>query len=145
VALLSPMTGRLLDRINPVRLSTLSNAVISLYPVTLAVGAFLLGSHPASVAYLAFAVYSVGMAGVNVTWNMGSISFAPPGQGGYYQGIHVAMVGIRGLIGPLVGFTVLHFLGYWQVFALAALVFLTAAGSSALLDRHQSRSLTRES
>jgi hypothetical protein len=44
-----------------------------------------------------------------------------------------------------VGFTVLHFLGYWQVFALAALVFLTAAGSSVLLDRHLFRALKPES
>jgi len=139
VALLSPVAGRLLDRLNPVRMSSWSNAVISLYPVTLALGALFLGSRPAMVAYLAFAVYSVGMAGVNVTWNMGSIWFSPPGEGGYYQGIHVAMVGIRGLIGPVVGFTVLHFLGYWQVFALAAFVFLAAAGSSVLLDRHQAR------
>jgi len=70
-----------------------------------------------------------------MTWNMGSIAFAPPGQGGYYQGIHVAMVGIRGLVGPAIGFMVLHLLGYREVFVLAALIFLTAAGSSVLLGR----------
>ena len=139
VALLSPLAGRLMDRMNPVRLSAISNAVISLYPISLALGALLLPAQPALGAYLAFGVYSIGMAGVNVTWNMGSISFAPPGQGGYYQGIHVAMVGIRGLVGPALGFTVLHFLGYREVFVLAALIFLTAAGSSVLLGRRMDR------
>jgi MFS family permease len=137
VALLSPVAGRLMDHINPVRLSSVSYAVVSLYPVTLAVGALLFPGNPALGAYLAFGLYSLGMAGINVTWNMGSIAFAPTGQGGYYQGIHVAMVGIRGLVGPAVGFTVLRLLGYREVFVLSALIFLAASGSSVLLGRRK--------
>ncbi len=135
VALLSPLSGRLLDRIQPVRLSTASYAVVSAYPVMLAMIAVLFGDRPALGAYLAFAVYSVGMAGINVTWNMGSIAFAPPGQGGHYQGVHVALVGIRGLLGPAIGFVVLRLSGYREVFVLAAAIFLAAAASSALLGR----------
>ena len=135
VAALSPLAGRLMDRLNPVRLSSLSYAVVSLYPVSLAVGTLLFPTRPDYGAYLAFAVYSVGMSGVNVTWNMGSIAFAPSGQGGYYQGIHVAMVGIRGFLGPAIGFTVLRLLGYREVFLLSALIFLLACASSVLLNR----------
>ena len=139
VAVLSPLSGRLMDRIHPVGLATLSNAVIAAYPVMLALIAVLFPDRPDLGAYLAFAVYSVGMAGINVTWNVGSIAFAPPGQGGHYQGIHVALVGIRGLIGPAVGFAVLRLLGYREVFVLAAAIFLAAAGSSALLGRWMRR------
>jgi MFS family permease len=135
VALLSPLTGRLLDHIKPVKLSSWSYAVIALYPLTLALGTIFLTDRPALGAYMAFGTYSIGMAGINVTWNMGSISFAPPRRGGYYQGIHVAMVGIRGLVGPVIGFTVLHLLGYREVFLLSAVVFLTAAFSSVLQGR----------
>jgi MFS family permease len=142
VAMLSPLAGKLMDRLNPVRLSSISYAVVSLYPVSLALGAVLLPDSPALGAYLAFAMYSVGMAGINVTWNMGSIAFAPPGQGGYYQGIHVAMVGIRGLIGPAIGFTVLRLMGYREVFVLSALIFLVASASSMLLDRALGRTIT---
>ena len=143
VALLSPLAGRLMDRLNPVRLSSVSYAVVSLYPLTLMLGTLLFPSQPALGAYLAFGLYSLGMAGINVTWNMGSIAFAPPGQGGYYQGIHVAMVGIRGLVGPAVGFTVLHFMGYREVFVLAAVIFLTAAASSVLLGRRWNANFRR--
>jgi hypothetical protein len=87
------------------------------------------------MAYLAFGVYALGMSGVNVTWHVGSIAFAPPGRGGYYQGIHVTMVGVRGVIGPLTGFAVLRLLGYREVFAAAAIFFLLAAISSAFLWR----------
>jgi MFS family permease len=145
VALLSPLSGRLMDRIHPVGLSTLSNAVIAAYPVMLALIAPVFPDRPALGAYLAFAVYSVGMAGVNVTWNVGSITFAPDGQGGHYQGIHVALVGIRGLIGPAIGFAVLRLLGFREVFVLAALIFLTASASSALLGRWLARRVTPES
>lgn len=135
IAVLSPLAGRLMDRIHPVGLSTVSNAVIAAYPVMLALIAPCFADRPDLGAYLAFAVYSVGMAGINVTWNVGSISFAPAGQGGHYQGIHVALVGIRGLIGPAIGFVVLRLLGFREVFVLAALIFLAAAASSALLGR----------
>jgi MFS family permease len=135
VALLSPLMGKMMDRFNPVRLSTLSYAVVSLYPASLALAVILFPGQAVLGAYLAFAIYSVGMSGVNVTWNMGSIAFAPDGQGGYYQGIHVAMVGIRGFLGPAIGFTVLKFLGYREVFLLAAVIFLLASLSSYGLDR----------
>ncbi len=139
VALFSPLMGRLMDRIHPVRLSTISFAVVALYPAALLVGSHLFVDHPALTAYFAFGFYSLGMAGINVTWNVGSISFAPNGKGGHYQGIHVAMVGIRGALGPVVGFLLLRWAGYREVFVTAAVVFLLAALSSRLLGRQLGR------
>ena len=139
VGLLGPVMGRLMDRIHPVRLTTMAFVVLAIYPIVLALGTVLFPDNTAAGAYLAFGVYALGMAGIYVTWNVGSIAFAPPGQGGYYQGIHVAMVGIRGVIGPAIGFTVLKLLGYREVFVLAALIFLTAAISSAALGRKLDR------
>jgi len=139
VALLGPAAGRLMDRIDPVRLSALSFAVVALYPLSLAIGTALGITDPAATAYLAFGLYALGMAGINVTWNVGSISFAPPGQGGYYQGIHVAMVGVRGVVGPAVGFTVQRLFGYREVFLAATGLFLLAAAGSWLLARWRAR------
>ena len=68
---------------------------------------------------------------------MGSISFAPPGRGGYYQGLHVTLVGLRGLIGPPLGWVVLNVSGYRAVFITAICFFLAAAASSALLWRRR--------
>jgi len=99
--LLGPAMGRLNDRYHPVRLCAFAFALFSLYPVVLDLAGALPLASPVRLVYLAFALYSLGMAGINVAWNVGSIAFAPPGRGGYYQGIHVAMVGIRGTFGPL--------------------------------------------
>ncbi|MFO7607937.1 MAG: MFS transporter [Candidatus Krumholzibacteriia bacterium] len=139
VALLSPLSGRLMDRLHPVGLSTISYATLAAFPAMLALISVFFPDRPALGAYLAFAVYSLGMAGVNVTWNVGSISFAPEGQGGHYQGIHVALVGIRGLIGPALGFGVFRLLGFQGVFLAAVVIFLAASGSSALLGRWMGR------
>jgi len=135
IALLGPAAGRLMDRIHPARLCALSFGWVALYPVSLALGARVDSLAPQTAAYIAFAVYSVGMAGVNLGWNVGSIAFAPEGRGGHYQGIHVTMVGIRGVLGPLLGFTVLRLLGYQEVFVVAAVFFLAASVSSWLLGR----------
>lgn len=137
IALLGPAAGRLMDHIKPARLCALSFGWMTLFPLLLAFGVVLLPLTPAAAAYLAFAIYGVGMAGVNLGWNVGSIAFAPPGKGAHYQGIHVAMVGVRGILAPILGYALLRWLGYREVFLMAALLFLTASLSSWSLARWQ--------
>ena len=139
MALLGPLAGRLMDRVKPARLCALSFGWVTLFPLTLALGPEVLPLEPEHAAYLAFAIYSVGMAGVNIGWNVGSIAFAPPGQGAHYQGIHVAMVGLRGAMAPVLGYAVLRVAGYREVFLVAAALFAAAAISSALLARYRAR------
>ena len=135
VAALGPLMGRLMDRWHPTRLCALTFGLIALYPAALDLAGIAPVAAPVRLVYLAFALYSVGMAGINVAWNVGSIAFAPPGQGGYYQGIHVAMVGIRGMVGPLLGYAAYELFGFRAVFWLAAALFLAASASSAALWR----------
>ena len=145
IALLGPAAGRLMDHIKPARLCALAFGWVAFFPLMLAFGAPLLSLTPVVIAYLAFAIYGMGMAGVNLGWNVGSIAFAPPGRGAHYQGIHVAMVGLRGVLAPVLGYVLLRWLGYREVFLVAALLFVTAAGSSYLLGRWQRRVVTRGS
>ncbi len=147
VALLGPVMGRFMDRFHPVRLCVLAFGLLAGYPAALALAEGAVGLAPVTMAYLAFGVYALAMSGVNVAWHVGSITFAPTGQGGYYQGIHVTMVGIRGVIGPLTGFTVLRLMGYREVFIVAGIFCLLASVSSAALwrwmkDRHPSDPIT---
>lgn len=139
VALLGPLMGRIMDRYHPVRLCAVAFFLLGFFPVALDAAGIADVGHALPLVYLAFAIYSVGMAGVNITWNVGSMAFAPPGQGGYYQGIHVAMVGIRGTIGPLVGYAVYELWGLRAVFWLAFGLFVAAAISSVALWRRMKR------
>ncbi len=45
------------------------------------------------------------------------------------------MVGLRGVLAPVLGYVLLTFLGYVEVFVAAAVLFLAAGISSALLAR----------
>lgn len=135
VALLGPLMGAGMDRFHPVRVSTLGFGLLALYPLTLALGGALAGLGPVATAYLGFAFYAVAMSAVNITWNLGSIAFAPDGEGGHYQSVHVAMVGLRGVVGPLAGYAVLKLLGFREVFLVAAGFCLSASLSSAMLWR----------
>ncbi|MFH1844139.1 MAG: MFS transporter, partial [bacterium] len=139
VALLGPFMGRFMDRYHPARLCQLAFALMILFPLGLILASRGGEAQGARFVYLAFVCYALGMAGVNIAWNVGSITFAPNGMGSHYQGIHVAMVGIRGLLGPGLGFAVYRFLGLERVFWLAAVLFLAASISSAGLGRWLSR------
>jgi hypothetical protein len=135
VALLSPLMGRISDRHHPAGLCQLAFAVMAGFPLGLMLAQDWHVDQPARLVYLAFVVYAVGMAGVNIGWNVGSISFAPAGLGRHYQGVHVSMVGVRGLLGPAVGFLVYEFWGLDRVFLLASALLLTASFSSGALKR----------
>ena len=130
VALLAPLMGRFSDRHHPARLCQLAFGIMALFPVGLILAHDLQTSRPDLLVYAVFAVYAVGMSGVNIGWNVGSISFAPPGQGSRYQGIHVALVGVRGLLGPGLGLVIYRLYGMTQVFVVA-FGFLVVASFSA--------------
>ncbi|MCP4144369.1 MAG: MFS transporter [bacterium] len=135
VALFGPLMGKLLDKYKPATLCCISFTILGFYPIALLAAEGSNWAAPVTMAYIAFAVYSLGMSGVNVAWHIGSISFAPKGEGGYYQGIHVAMVGVRGIFGPLVGYLVMKIFGYYEAFAVTAVLFWLAAISSFVMGR----------
>jgi len=135
VAMLAPLMGWMSDRYHPARLCQLAFGIMAIFPLGLIYAHNATTTQPERIVYLVFVIYAVGMAGVNIGWNVGSISFAPAGLGSHYQGIHVAMVGIRGLLGPLLGFTVYRFFGMERVFLLACCLLVSSSLSSAALAR----------
>jgi MFS family permease len=145
VAILAPVMGRVSDRHHPAGLCVLAFGVMALFPLGLSLAHDLAApggpyaARPEHLIYLVFAVYAVGMAGVNIGWNVGSISFAPRGEGARYQGIHVALVGVRGLTGPSLGYAIMQLAGMKATFYVATGLLLTASLSSAFLWRRVRR------
>lgn len=117
IALLSPWFGRLLDRWNAVRLSILGFALLIFFPLALAVSRSVAG------VYGAFALYGIAMTGVNIAWTMGPILFAGRRDAASYMGIHVTMVGIRGLLGNPIGLLLLQTIGSRPTFLVASVLF----------------------
>lgn len=113
--------GRLYDKIGLERLQIWACVALLAFSGTLA-----LVSTPAQ-AITAFSLYGLGMAGVNIVWTMGPVQFAPPGAANRYMGVHVALVGVRAVIGHVLGGAVAeHFGSARAAFVLAAAFFTIA-------------------
>ena len=99
--LLVPFVGRLSDRIGVVRVASL--AFLSLVAYFLLMGLVANQWHLMGVNVL----FGFCMAGVNVAWSLGPLHFAPPGKAHHYSSVHVACVGVRSILGPLLGMGVM--------------------------------------
>ncbi len=122
-----PWFGRMMDRIGPLRASALAFAVFGFYPFFLGLSPWLGVPFHSFWFFGGFVFYGIAMGGLMVIWHMGSIYYAPPGMTATYQGIHVTMTGLRGLVGPLAGYLLLTYTGISTPFALSVLLFFTAA------------------
>jgi len=135
MALVSPIFGRLLDRWDAVRLSIFGFAFLMVVPLLLAV------SHSLHGVYAAFAVFGFAMSPVNIAWTMGPILFAGRRDAATYMGVHVTMVGIRGLIGNPMGLILFKTFGSRPTFLIAGLFFALAMVVMIRLNRPMTRDL----
>ncbi|MEE8142279.1 MAG: MFS transporter, partial [Planctomycetota bacterium] len=121
VVLFTPMMGRLMDRIGPARLAARSFGLLALYSAML-----LLVQNAWSYA-LVETFWGVAMSGVGIVWNMGPVTLAPEGEARRYMSIHVALVGLRALIGHPLGGILTRITGDPRWVFLVAIGFLLAA------------------
>ena len=99
--LLIPYWASLFDRMNFVVLRMILNLFFGL-----GVLLFFVTSN-AWVIGLGAALIGAAFAGGSIAWNLWVTKYAPPGKTGAYMSVHVSLTGIRGTIGPI--------LGYWTV------------------------------
>ncbi len=125
ILLLSPFMGIRVEKLHPFRFTGLVCLLLAAYPLLIAMGG-LFTSIGVQLFYSAFAVYSVAMAGINVSWNLSSLHFAPEGQAATYQGIHITLTAVRGLIAPLMGNAILQSCGMSSTFLVSAGLFTLA-------------------
>jgi hypothetical protein len=129
ILLLSPYLGKWHDKLHPFRFITVFFGLLALFPALIIASALTLQTPwlAETLAYLAFAMFGLAMAGVNIAWNMGSIFFAGKHDAGVYQSVHVTMTGIRGVIAPLLGLLLYKTLGIISVFAVSVGFLVTAS------------------
>jgi hypothetical protein len=127
VVVLSPVLAVALGRLQPLRFTGRSFLVLAGYPALLFMSTFFTSSTTAvHGVYAALLVFSVAMAGVGLSWSLGSMYFAGRDDASTYQGIHVALTGARGAFAPTFGWLVYSLFGSRAVFALSAALFTTA-------------------
>ncbi len=122
---LTPFAGRLFDRINPWHISAFSNLALIFYPLFFLLSFFTGSSAP---AFIGLMFYSLGLAGTNILWNLGSAAFAHGEDDAFLlQSFHISLTGLRGIAGPFLGLFILSVFGLSWNFAISALLFAIAS------------------
>lgn len=132
MSLASPVAARVADAVGMLRTCAASFAVLTCFPLVLLL---VKAAWALDVAYL---VYGVAMGGVNLAWNLGPITIARGRDPLAFLNAHVALVGIRAVVGMPLGMWIQASVGtravFWLVIALeiAAAAVMLKVGR----DRH---------
>lgn len=122
--LLFPFVGLFIDRVKPWRVGTFAYFTIIFFPLLLIFSKFL--PDKSLWVYLGFSFFSLALTGLSFMWNLGSIYFAKNKESSTFQGFHVTLTGIRGLLGPLFGFVLITYFDVMANFYAAIILFFVA-------------------
>ena len=125
--LLTPLLGRLLRRLKPVRFSAWIFGFLALYPGLLLAASLFPTALRIPLVYTAFTCFGIAMAGVSLSWNLSSIHFAGEEDPSAYQAVHSALVGVRGVFAPVLGYLVITHSSNKHGFLLCTALFIVAA------------------
>ena len=101
----APLFAKLFDRMNFIILRMIINIIFAF-----GVGLFFLTKDPYVIG-LASALIGIAFGGGTVAWGLWVTKYAPPEKVGAYMSVHVFLTGVRGTLGPLVGFWTVQQIG----------------------------------
>ena len=104
-----PLWARLFDKMNFIVLRMILNTTFGL-----GIALFFLTKDTYIIA-AGSALIGIAFAGGSVAWNLWVTKYSPPGKVTAYMSVHVGLTGIRGTIGPLVGFWAVGYLGPFNI------------------------------
>ncbi len=77
--------------------------------------------------FLSYFVYGVAQAGSHLIWHLSGPLFSGRESSARYSGVNIVMVGIRGLIGPLMGWILMQMLSAVSMFVTSMVLSLAGA------------------
>jgi MFS family permease len=72
------------------------------------------------------ALIGIAFAGGSIAWNLWVTKYAPPGKIGAYMSVHVSLTGIRGTLGPIIGYWVVGLIGARNIGIVSCAMMLVA-------------------
>ncbi len=135
--LFAPALGRTLEKLKPVRFCARIFSLLALYPGLLLLAGLLPAAAHIVTVYAAFVCFGIAMAGVSIAWSLSSIHFAGSEDPSAYQSVHSVLVGVRGVVAPLLGYLVMSTTSTLHGFALTAALFLLSALLMARMARDE--------
>ena len=103
--ILIPFWASLFDKMNFIVLRMILNLFFG-FGVLL----FFVTSNPWVIG-MGAALIGAAFAGGSIAWNLWVTKYAPPGKAGAYMSVHVSLTGIRGTIGPILGYWTVNLIG----------------------------------
>ena len=116
----APLLAKLFDRINFIILRMILNVIFAL-----GVGLFFLTKDPWVIG-IASALIGIAFGGGTVAWGLWVTKYAPPGKVGAYMSVHVFLTGVRGTLGPLIGFWTVQKIGAPAIGLVSFAMMITA-------------------
>jgi MFS family permease len=116
-----PFWAKLFDRMNFVTLRILLNLLFAL-----GVAAFFLSKNPWIIG-TGSALIGMAFAGGSIAWSLWVTKYAPPGKTAAYMSVHVSLTGLRGTIGPIIGYWTANQIGLLNVGLLSAAMMVIAS------------------
>lgn len=126
LVVLSPVLGIIMGRLHPLRFTGRAFLLLALYPLCLLVSTLPGVGGKIQWVYAALFFFSISMSAVNLSWSLGSMHFAGTQDASTFQGIHVALTGVRGLLAPSLGYLLYRSAGSGAVFLVSTLLFALA-------------------
>lgn len=118
---LSPVWGHLFDRMNFFALRVTLNAGFAIGILTFFV------SNSFSGLVIGAIIFGISNAGGDVAWSLWVTKFAPPGRVADYMSVHTFFTGVRGVLAPLVAFTLVTRLSLGVLAGISAALIVAAS------------------
>ena len=115
-----PFWGKLFDRINFIVLRATINVIFAM-----GIGLFFITRDPVIIG-IGSALIGLAFAGGSIAWNLWVTKYAPPGKVAAYMSVHVCLTGIRGALGPAIGFWAVGHLGPVKMGLISAAMMFAA-------------------
>lgn len=127
IVVFTPLMGKLMGSRNPSKFTGISFISLVLFPfLLLAIKYFhLVHIREDILLYVTFFIFGISMSGVTLSWNLGSIYYAPHAEVSNYQAVHITLTGLRGIFSPFLGYLVLKLVSIEAAFIVAAMLFLS--------------------
>lgn len=119
--ILSPIWGRLFDRMNFFSLRIIVNMSF-----LAGILAFFLSDSMAGLAFGSFC-YGVAGAGGDIAWSLWVTKIAPPDKVPEYMSIHTFFTGVRGVVAPIVAFQLIDVCSLPTVATISAVLIVVAS------------------
>ena len=116
-----PFWARMFDRMNFVTLRIILNLLFAV-----GVGAFFISKNPWAIG-IGSGLIGLAFAGGSIAWNPWVTKYAPPGKTAAYMSVHVSLTGIRGTIGPMIGYWAYEKIGVVNVGLLSVAMMVVAS------------------